>query len=405
ALEGSVAGDRLGFDAAALGDIDGDGDDDFAVTLFGASSGAGAVLIVLGNLPDWASTSPEDLTDNDDALLIEGVRGGRLGFSIDSAGDVDGDGTDDLIIGAPGEGDAGAVHLVFGGDGFAERASVLSGEGVVTFLGARGGEEAGYSIATLGDVNGDGFDDFAIGAPSLLVGGGSGAVYVVFGDDARFGGNEIDLSSLDGSNGFVFTAGGLNDFLGRSVSSAGDVNGDGFDDILVSAPFAKFSGQAHLIYGRDDGFSASFGPRDFESGEGATFTGKRFADEFGWPAVAAGDINGDGFDDILFGAHLADGLAGEAGSVDLVLGSADPFDVRALVDNADGYRLDGVFENDFLGVGLSSVGDLNGDGYDEFIAGAPGADPHGVFEAGIAYLVYGSPDVIAPDLPFTDDFA
>ncbi|WP_342769581.1 integrin alpha [Pelagimonas varians] len=250
-------------------------------------------------------------------------------------------------------------------------------------------------------MNNDGFDDVLIGAyGSDTNGSSSGTSYLVFGSGNPFD-PSIDLASLDGSNGFAMNGIGFQDLSGQSVSSAGDINGDGIDDILIGAqwadPYGSKSGETYVVFGSDTPFAASIELSSLDGTNGFTLKGVNADDLSGGAVAAGGDINGDGFEDILITAHWADPNGSKSGETYVVYGSDTPFaasmDLSSL-DGSNGFVINGIDADDFSGISVSSAGDVNGDGFDDILIGAFGADPSGTF-SGETYLVYGS------DTPFS----
>jgi Ca2+-binding RTX toxin-like protein len=181
---------------------------------------------------------------------------------VSTAGDVNGDGVDDLLIGAfgapNGEG-SGATYVVFGGMGVGSSGNLeLSAfDGTNGFkLSGAAGDRSGHAVSTAGDVNGDGIDDLLIGAFGASPNGDfSGGSYVVFGGAGVGSGGHLELSSLDGTNGFRLSGVAARDYSGFAVSTAGDVNGDGIDDLLIGTPGGPnrngdFSGASYVVFGQ-----------------------------------------------------------------------------------------------------------------------------------------------------------
>lgn len=228
-------------------------------------------------------------------------------------------------------------------------------------------------VSGIGDINGDGFDDFAIGFPDTRVGDNSrtGEVRVIFGSPS-IGSDDIDLENLDGSNGFLVSGAVRSGELGLGIASGGDINGDGFDDLVISG-YADYSG-TYVIFGGTDVFPATFSVADLDGSNGFAIEGGYFA--LGTAVTIVGDINGDGFDDILLGGGTAS-LTGARfeGEAVVVFGTDAGFPASINVDDLDGtngFRIPGVQAYGELGAAVAGA-DINGDGLDDIIISAPSA--------------------------------
>ena len=317
----------------------------------------------------------------------------RSGRSVSNAGDVNGDGFDDVIVGAfgadPNSIFSGSSYVVFGqASGFRATMDLSSLNGNNGFrLDGEVYDFSGRSVSTAGDVNGDGFDDVIVSASSANQNGyESGSSYVVFGQASGFSAT-MDLSSLNGSNGFRLDGEAASDLSGESVSSAGDVNGDGFDDVIVGALFAnpngKDSGSSYVVFGRASGFSAAMDLSSLNGSNGFRLDGEANRDYSGRSVSTAGDVNGDGFDDLIIGAY------GTSSSY-VVFGKASSFSAAmdlSSLDGSNGFRLDGAAD-DYSGGSVSNAGDVNGDGFDDVIVGAPFVNSNGSY-SGSSYVVFG----------------
>jgi len=188
--------------------------------------------------------------DGSNGFRVEEVDGAtRAGSSVAFIGDVNGDGLDDIFIGAP-DAANGVGYVVFGStSGFASslETSTLDGTNGFAVRGAAAGDEAGASVAGGQDVNGDGIDDFVIGSPGAD--SGAGAVHVIYGTTAGFGA-QLDLSAVDGTNGFVISGESAGDSLGASVDLVENLDGDSFAEVIVGAPGANGGqGEAYVLFG------------------------------------------------------------------------------------------------------------------------------------------------------------
>ena len=400
-------------DFEAPGDDDGDNVYDITVTASDGDNSANHNVAI--TVTDINELVPLSSLDGTNGFILAGIdRFDLSGISVSSAGDVNGDGYDDLIIGARGadpngNGDAGETYLVYGGasapgTGGRFNLSTLNGTNGFILNGIDADDDSGISVSSAGDVNGDGYDDLIIGASGVgSVQGeydttlGPGETYVVYG-----GATGVDLvldrSTLDGTRGFTLTGIDTGDESGTSVSSAGDVNGDGYDDLIIGARGAgSEAGATYVVYG---GASApgTDGVLDLgalDGTNGFTLTGIDAGDQSGRSVSSAGDVNGDGYDDLIIGANGADpGGDGNAGETYVIYGGAsapgtDGVLDLSMLDGSNGFTLTGIDVDDYSGRSVSSAGDVNGDGYDDLIIGATYADPNGDGSAGEAYVVYG----------------
>lgn len=447
-INGSAAGQRLGVSVSGVGDMNRDGVSEFALG-YQSANGTGGVFLVYGTrlLPGTFSASA--IGDTSQGASVRGVNirgvdaGDWAGAAVSGAGDFNGDGFDDLLIGAPryGAGAAqgnGAAYVVFGtstgiGSSGALNLQSIAPPAGVRILGEKALDQFGASLSGIGDVNGDGLDDIVIGAPGART--GQGYAVVLFGHpdySLATGPNPINLARLsDGDpaqspplpNSLYFTvimpapgalaalytpqfillppykpgdlgmipgmrlSGSSGAGLGTSVSGLGDVNGDGMDDFIVGAPGYNgltapepHTGRAYLVLGaRGEDHRPEFSGADV----GAVVPGMVIIpddDPIGGAVAGAGDVNGDGLMDILIGSSTASpggfngeacvlfGASGFSGTFSLRdLGHADPAAARGfyLYNMASGAK-------GGLGLSVAPAGDINNDGVADFLLGRSG---------------------------------
>lgn len=432
AVYGSLESARLGSASACtgqvFGDVNGDGFDDWIV---GEPSGqpfgrvlAGMVYVFYGSRDPLPSTINLATGQSVTTQRMTFVQGSDLlfqtGWSVTS-GDMDGDGYDEIITGAftantPGGRAAGGVYIVYGGPGLPGQTldlAALTSPNLTLVMGDDPDNYLGLACCT-GDFDGDGLDDLLASAPTAgpQFTTQPGVCYIVYGDPALRG-QTVDFDTPGTLTAFNETRiygdyetvapedyGG---FLGFSVAS-GDINGDGIDDAVIGGrttgpnAFDTHYGRVYVVYGSKNlrGRIIDLNTDDTISSEGETRIFGFDMDEIHTPLVSAGDVNGDGFDDVLLGASVANPLGRTwAGNANIVYGS------RALPGQIVDLRtpdipttiiqptyFHGAQEQDFVGTGLI-LGDVNGDGLSDPILGAFGVDPGGRDGAGRTYALLG----------------
>jgi len=357
-----------------------------------------AIFLLLLAGPLMALQPDTDLSAADASFIGEDADD-YSGWSVASAGDVNGDGYDDILIGAFSDADggvwAGQTYLFFGKpSGWAMDTDLSAAD--ASFIGEDAYDHSGYSVASAGDVNGDGFDDILIGAYGDDDGGNeAGQTYLILGKATGWA-MRTDLSDANAS----FIGEDAWDHSGCSVASAGDVNGDGFDDILIGASGdddgGNDAGQTYLILGKATGWAM----RTDLSAAAASFIGEDAFDYIGCSVASAGDVNGDGYDDILIGAYVDSDGGSKAGQTYLILGKAAGWAMRTSLSDANASFI-GEDANDNSGGSVASAGDVNGDGYDDLLIGASGDDDGGI-SAGQTYLILGKSAGWAMDMDLSD---
>jgi hypothetical protein len=404
-VEGLV-GWQTGFAVSAAGDVNADGFDDF---LIGApmaktptGTGSGRAYLVYGSA---TLSGIHDLETFTGCVRINGVNGSdQAGNALAAAGDVDGDGYDDFLVGANGADNgaisfAGATYLIYGSASLPATLNLSTlGAGGVAILGSAASERSGDAVASAGDVNGDTIPDILVGAQFSDPPGktNAGRAWVVYGSLSLP--STLMLGAL-GAGGVTLAGQLAGDAFGTKVSGAGDVNCDGLDDVLVSAPLSdpavgtgNDAGRVYLLYGSATLAASIDAANVGGSVAGVVFTGidgtatNPSGDRAGSSLAVGGDLNADGCADLLIGTATAGNGAGEAYLIEGGSALPSPFALSAI--GARGTVLAGVDGSDNAATSVSFAGDLNADGFTDLLIGAPGGDAGGA-DAGETIVVHG----------------
>ncbi|WP_202783967.1 Ig-like domain-containing protein, partial [Bathymodiolus thermophilus thioautotrophic gill symbiont] len=426
-INGESSGDFSGISVSNAGDVNGDGLDDLIVgALYADPSSklnAGKSYVVFGKQDNTDVINLSAIAAGTGGFVINGESmGDHSGWSVSSAGDVNGDGLDDLIVGAyqadpSNKSNAGKSYVVFGKQNNTDAinlSAIAAGTSTGGFVinGELASDYSGRSVSSAGDVNGDGLDDLIVGAYQADSSNKSnaGKSYVVFGKQDNTAINLSAIAAGTSTGGFVINGESADDESGYSVSSAGDVNGDGLDDLIVGAYSADPSGKpnagkSYVIFGKQDNTAINLSAIVAgTSTDGFVINGESADDESGYSVSSAGDVNGDGLDDLIVGAYQAD-LSGEpnAGKSYVIFGKQDNTDAINLSaiatgTSTGGFVINGESEFNYNGHAVSSAGDVNGDGLDDLIVSADQADPSGKPNAGKSYIIFGKQDNTAINL-------
>ena len=354
AVNGEATFSYYGFAVTEVGDVDDDGYDDVVIGSHSkhrtdafqpdpTDSQVGRIYLYRGGAGGLDTAA---------AFTLTGEAGGDwFGYSVSAAGDINGDNVADFIASAPqadtsgGVTDTGKVYVFLGRQaGTPVLDKVLAGEAA--------GDLFGHDASGAGDVNKDGYDDIIVGAWRHARNGteqDTGKVYVYYGTSSGI--SAAPAFTVDGEYAL--------DGFGVAVSGAGDVNSDGYDDVIVGAwqndEGGSDAGKVYVYHGSDAGLSQT---------PSFTANGEAQRSEFGAAVDAAGDVNGDGYDDVVVGAYRNDEAGEDAGKAYIFLGSAAGL-VKPAIAIDVGERAD-----DRYGFSVDGAGDVNGDGFDDVIVGA-----------------------------------
>jgi hypothetical protein len=356
---------QFGIGMGPAGDVNGDG---YSDVIIGAGlydngqTNEGRAFVYMGSASGLASISATTVESDQSAA--------GLGASLASAGDVNGDGYSDVIVGAPyydnGESDEGGAFVYMGSAmGLSTTAAWTSESNAID-------AHFGQSVATAGDVNGDGFSDVIVGAEQYTL---AGAAFVFLGSGSGLAAN-ASWMAIGQQN--------LGEF-GRSVASAGDVNGDGFGDVIVGANAQPLGGRAFVYFGSASGLAASAN-WSAQSDQGLS--------HFGFSVASAGDVNGDGNSDVIVGANLYTNGQTNEGRAFVYHGS------RSGLSSTADWTAEGNQAAAYFGLSVRSAGDVNGDGFSDVIVGAPHYS-NGESMEGRAYVYLGSSQGLSMNASWT----
>lgn len=377
-LTGEAASDVAGR-SLATGDVNGDGYDDLVIGAI-HPGGDAKVYLIYGQ-----SSQFESKTLSSSNITFSGASSGdQTGISV-AVGDTDADGYDDIVIGSNNDDgaatDAGAVYIMYG-QATALTSQTLSAAVGVKFTGEAASDKAGISIA-VADFNGDTYADVLVGAlGNDDVASASGAAYLISGQASRFTGT-VSLGIMR-----EYTGEAASNFLGQVVG-AGDIDGNGTADMLLAAPGnsdgAGTAGAVYVVYTS----SGNSLPASTESVSTLPeFTGEALLDNLGSGGVIGGDLNGDGYDELIIGTPGNDSNGSGAGAVHVIQGSANQYTAAAAssVSTVQLVEYDGEGTSGAVGTSVAAA-DLNNDGYDELVIGATGANNP---STGTTYIVGGA---------------
>lgn len=388
---------KSGYSVRGAGDINNDGYSDIIIGApLAGSAGSnmgvyGESYVVYGTATLLSSINLANLTAAQGFSII-GLYGcdNEFGYSVSGAGDINNDGYSDIIIGARQASSIGnyvGAYVVYGQRSFPDTVYLAN----ITIT-------QGFYTYGAGDINGDGYDDVIIGyvdssSCSASSGNGcDGSAYVIYGNKSLP--VAINLKKIATDQYGFSMSGEAYSSCGYSVSSAGDMNNDGYGDVIIGAPYANSNeeGASYIVYGK---YSMSYDTVSLialTTTQGFTVNGDYAGSYLGLSVDNAGDVNNDGYDDIIIGATSPELEYLFSGAVYVIYGATSISSTINLADltATQGFSIIGDYA---YGYSVSGAGDINKDGYDDLIIGVPDVEP--CYEAictGSTYVVYGSSD-------------
>jgi glycosylphosphatidylinositol phospholipase D len=431
AVYGSAPFEQLGRSVTILGDINADGLADFAIGAPYANGPSGAksgkVYVLFGRREKWPNPlNLSNLTANDGFVLTGLAAGSGLGWALSRAGDINGDGVDDFVAGAPFADvpqvvessdqkqptakkktdkilrGAGQSYVIFGQRGRLRltnlRLDALNGQNGFVINGQAAGAQLGYAVSDAGDLNGDRLGDVILGAPLAPLGNDPqgerrGQAQIIFGWRGAYKGT-MDWKTLQPRRSLTLSGASSGEQAGFALANAGDINGDGVTDVVIGAPFANVrgvnSGRSYVLYGSRVGFPSLLDLAQLTSRNGLTLNGFVPQGRSGYTVDTATDVNGDGIDDLLIGAPFAYPSGLYSGQSYVVLGRrggfASALDLNTL-NGRNGWMLNGQMGR--TGWAVAGLGDINGDRKGDVLIGAPYDPGQDRLGTGRGYVVFG----------------
>jgi hypothetical protein len=398
--------------ATNVGDINNDNIDDVFICIYNTIDSLGACYVIFGKDSEFQPIENLSDLDGSNGFVVNGLSNAPSMVGSNNSGDINNDGINDLLIGiSQVSTNTGASYVIFGRDKTFPAVfdlSKMDGEDGFVLNGVNLREHSGSSVTISKDINGDSIDDLIIGAPFACQNSPipPGKVYVVFGKSTPFP-PIFELSSLNGTNGYVIQGDQKNKCLGIKVNALGDINGDGMGDIFLSDN-NEFPGTtvttSYIVFGSNQPFSNTFQLSNLNGTNGFKIEHVRNNINFiGASANTAGDFNNDGIDDFIIANPYTNVNGQRSGTVYIIYGSQHPwvsiFDLNTLNGN-NGFVINGIDEFNGLGHFVNSIGDLNGDGIDD-VAMSTIIFPNLFVPSTVGYVLFGSTQTFSMEFDVT----